>query len=579
LSEAPRPTLSIVVLGAKTSDVVPTPDAEWRCAPLGDGYASAPQALAGALGACRGEFVLPIAPGTTLADKTLADLIAAANADPDVDVFILPLRGLPAGKGWSGHRCRGLMRNVENLRFAALYPLGAFAVRRETLGTALDDLAGSPRDGWWGWRLLKGLTISARIKHLSAKPVRRRDLLAGEPAQPAFLDPEILDPAPDDGRPRVLVFGKLDVTCSLYFDFLLGAADVRVQYRQRLRLSVDAPHFAHADLVVLVRALDRYWNEGVIAFLERAGVPFVYFWDDYFIVLRAEGFATRFFNAPRMRRALKAARALWASTAALAEASRDLHPDVVLWPPVFDPRLTAPPAPPTEPLTFAVVGGDFRLDGLRSRFIEALSAASARRPLRLLVRPSAVKALGDTGSGLAVETAAQQESFVQFLRTWRAKAPHIVLHPPGATAGKRYKCPTAAIVAAYLGTVPLVADEEAYADWGEADGVVRIGSDTSELQGALEAVADPRWRATMHARLTAALAARLCGAEQRRRLHAYAGPRSAEAQARRDGALKDRLWPLRVARLGVLHFLRDLGDHLRPLTRHIQSSVRGDDQD
>ena len=62
--------------------------------------------------------------------------------------------------------------------------------------------------------------------------------------------------------------------------------------------------------------------------------------------------------------------------------------------------------------------------------------------------------------------------FRQFVREWRRFAPDILLHPAGATSNAPYKTPTAAIVARYLGAVPVVSDEPAYQGWSEADGVL-----------------------------------------------------------------------------------------------------------
>jgi hypothetical protein len=502
--------------------------------------------VARAVANCRGSFVFPLTSDTLASAKTWDDICAVASTCGDAGVLTLPIGGFPRDRAWRGRRCRGHERNVESLRFASLFPLGSFLVRRNLLR----DLcaAGLPADRWWSWRLVATLSRSVRFQTTTTAAVTRGRPLRGEPPQPAFLPPDILAPEAQS-KPRVLVFGKVDVSVSLYFDFLRELTSISVGYRQRTRLSADAPHLAAASLVILVRDLDRFWDEGVIDFLDRAGVPYVFFWDDYFITLRAERRASIFFTEARIRRALRGARALWASTPALAEVSAPLHERVEVWSPARDSVLEAALTRPGPVLAVAVAGGDFRLGGLRTRFLDTLEAAAVRAPVRLLVRPSAVPALADKARGVSLIAAPTDESFPQFIRAWRAAGVDILLHPEGDTRGTPFKCPTSAFVAHYLGAVPVVAPEPAYADWSQADGVLVEGAGHTELAAAIEAASDSDWRQAMSGRLAQTIARRFCGKTQARLLlsHLREAPDAATqarrlAEARRPGLAGRKVW-------------------------------------
>ncbi|MGH6957052.1 MAG: hypothetical protein ACREEW_10370, partial [Caulobacteraceae bacterium] len=278
------------------------------------------------------------------------------------------------------------------------------------------------------------------------------------------------------------------------------------------RLSVDAPHLAAADLVILVRELHRFWDEGVVRFLEAAGVPYVYFTDDNFLALRAERSASRFYSARRVTRALAGAAEVWASTPALAVALKGLHPRVRVWSPVLDPVLAGEhPAPPSDGgrVTVAVAAEDFRLPGLRGAVLERLRDVAAGPGLRLVLTPAGARALALELPDAEIVAMPRERSFRQFVRQWRRFGVDILLHPAGATANAPFKCPTSAIVAGYLGAAPVAADEPAYADWGEEQGVVALGAEAEGLALAAARARDPDWRGAMQARLRNALASRL----------------------------------------------------------------------
>ena len=174
--------------------------------------------------------------------------------------FAWACAGLAPERAWRGRRCRSHERNLESLRFAHLIAPGALVVRREVMAAAAAGLAPELGADWW-----RALTRADR----GDEPRRRRrgDRRPHGAASPASRRCPSF--APRLAGVDVLVLGQIEVSTSLYFDFLEAAPDVTVAFRAFTSLAIDAPHLAGAGLVVLVRTLHRFWDEGVIDFLTR----------------------------------------------------------------------------------------------------------------------------------------------------------------------------------------------------------------------------------------------------------------------------------------------------------------------
>ena len=513
-------------------------------------------ALADAVGALEADYVLPAPRDLKFSPAVLARLTASILADLDADAFRIEVKGLAPETLWRGRRCRSHERNLESLRFANIIPPGGLLVRRETLLTALAELPADAGDDWW--RIVCRLIGQAGRIADAGVSLRRAARMAAEPACPGFLGPA-------RSTARVLILGQIEVSTSLYFDALETLPDVSVAFRPLTRLALDAPVLAATDLVVLVRELHRFWDEGVIAFLDAAGVPYVWFTDDNFLALRAESEASGFYALPRMQAAMAKAAAVWTSTEALAAAHVWLHPNVGVWPPLLDPRLAQPPPTPDGPLTIALPGGDFRLPGLAGRALDQLRAIAEGPGLRLVVTPAGAETLRPALPHAEIIVVERERSFRQFIRAWRRYAPDLLLHPAGATSNAPFKCPTAAIVAGYLGAVPVVADEPAYQGWSEAEGVLRLGADGAGLAAAACSVRDIAWRADMGRRLTEALSARFGSDDRVRRLMQPARPtprRNAEAVS--QNILESPSFARQQAARRLIHMARPLSDRLRP---------------
>jgi len=509
-------------------------------------------ALTEALAASDADYVLPSPADLRLPKDGLATMAVAAAEQPDAAAFRLPVKGLTPDSLWRGRRCRSHERNLETLRFADIIPPGALLVRREALLAALVGLP--PGLGDDAWRVLcRRIARAGRIAELDLA-VRRSGRIEGERASPAFAP---LRPT------RVLVLGQIEVSTSLYFDVLDAAPEISVDFRPLTRLALDAPVLAGADLVILVRELHRFWDEGVISFLDAAGVPYVWFTDDNFQVLRAEGEASAFYALPRMRAALAKAAAVWTSTEALAAAHLWLHPQVEVWKPALDPYLRQALPGSAGPLTIALAGGDFRLSGLPGAPLDQLRRIGDG--LRLVVTPAAAKMLRPALPGAQIIVPPPERSFRQFIRAWRRFAPDILLHPAGATANTPFKTPTAAIVAGYLGAIPVVADEPAYHGWGETEGVLRLGADGDGIAAAALQVRQAAWRTEMERRLTEALTSRFGEDDRIARLRKLMRPtpkRNPEAVA--QNILDSPGFARAHAARRMIRLARPLSDRVRP---------------
>jgi hypothetical protein len=555
---AKRPTLSLVLI----ADDAAAPAPAWAQRALAKrdavellrvdgGFAALGGALAEAVGRATGDLVWLVTPDCDARRDAIAQARRAAQEEPDAGVFVLPVKGLAADPAWRGRRCRSHERNVESLRFAQIVAPGGVVARRALLQPAL---AGLPESEDWWRAALRRMSAATRFQRLPLA-VRRRARLAGEPPCPSFAPPA------GDTRPRVLILGQIEVSTSLYFDFLEAEADLDVAFRPLTDLAADGPHLAAADLVILVRELHRFWDEGVIDFLRAAGTPFVHFTDDNFLVMQAEDSGVGFYTAERMRAALAGAAELWTSTPAMAEAFARLHPEVRVWGPVMDRALIQPLPAPARTLTIGIPGSDFRAAGLGGLVLDELRALAAHQKLRIIATDAAADALEGVLKRTEIDRMPKERSFRQFVRQWRREGIDILLHPAaGATGNAPFKCPTAAIVASYLGAIPVVADEPAYVGWGEPEGVLRL--EDGGLTDAARGLKRRNWRAGMRERLASSLALRL-GAEGRADvLRDVMGPLRAEGGVPAAAVLASPAFGFKRAARQVIRVTRRLRDRL-----------------
>lgn len=290
--------------------------------------------------------------------------------------------------------------------------------------------------------------------------------------------------------PGPIVFhGAHDASLSLYLDGLGGAVDVHPPGDP----ARDMERLGRAGLVVHVRGFGRVVRSGLDAELARRGIPRAWFTDDDLTALRGDQPGFGFYGEDRVRRFAAGMAALIGTTPALCARLGAFHGRVLSWPCVLDPTLLPAPAPRRAgPPRLAVIGGGFRAPGLRDAVLPALDAL----PGHALFVAGELSRLVPQAARMAF-----QSDFRAFVAHWRALAPDIVLHPPGRSANLPMKGPGALLAALYLGAVPVVADEPAFAGLGPAQGVERVPGDAAAWRAALLRLADPSVREAYRDRL------------------------------------------------------------------------------
>jgi hypothetical protein len=157
----------------------------------------------------------------------------------------------------------------------------------------------------------------------------------------------------------------------------------------------------------------------------------------------------------------------------------------------------------------AYFGGPFRHELFQVLIVPALEAVGRQAPIELVV-PENVSVT----TKLPIRKAQAHRSFKQFILNWRRLAPNVVVHPPGRSANIDFKTANAILCSYYLGAVPIVFEESAYADWNEDDGVVKVRHPTVEaVEEALSSMIGEGRRRASFERLSAAVRRRFDGRE------------------------------------------------------------------
>ncbi|MGH6883267.1 MAG: hypothetical protein ACREFM_20260 [Hypericibacter sp.] len=90
-----------------------------------------------------------------------------------------------------------------------------------------------------------------------------------------------------------------------------------------------------------------------------------------------------------------------------------------------------------------------------------------------------------------------------FAERWRRPGIDILVHSKGASSNIAYKTDSVLLTSLYLGAVPLVTDEIAFARAGENEGIIKVNGASSEWSAAIERVRDANVRAELMKRLEA----------------------------------------------------------------------------
>jgi hypothetical protein len=352
---------------------------------------------------------------------------------------------------------------------------------------------------------------------------------------------------------RLVFYGEHAASLSLYLDGLPDDLAARVSVLPPRRLQGDLPLLAAAGLVVFVRGFERVWRSGLMATLGHLGVPCAWFTDDDLTALRGEQPGFRFYTEARVRDFAGRLVAVIGTTPALCARLAAFHTNVLHWPCILNERLVPARHPlRSGPLRIAAVGGAFRADGFRRLLLPALEAVPGAE--LLLVDQLATRVAG-------ARELPFEPDFAQFVATWRAAEPDILVHPPGATTNLAMKGPGTLLAALYLGAAPVVADEPAYAGLGAAQGVLRAGASVDSWRGTLVQLAQPGARRDHLARLLAHFRATASPETARGTVEwllAHAAPGGAAAQTRQAAAQRlgwrpplSLMWRARLRRLAL----------------------------
>lgn len=293
----------------------------------------------------------------------------------------------------------------------------------------------------------------------------------------------------------IVFYGEHTASLGLYLDGLAPDLASRIAILSPSNLATDFTQLSAAGLVVYVRGFEHVVRSGLDDALARQCVPRAWFTDDDLTALHGEQPGFQFYSVKRVGRFAGRMLALVGTTAALCERLRSFHATVLHWPCVLDEtRIPAAAADPSPSPRIGVVGGDFRRSGLREFVIPALDGMPDAE--LILAQP--------IGSGIPGATMLTFEpDFRRFIDVWRVAGPNILAHPPGRTRNVAMKSAGTLLTSLYLGAVPIVADEPAFAGLGRPDGVIRVAADVAQWREAVLELAAPETRARHFARLVA----------------------------------------------------------------------------
>lgn len=419
-------------------------------------------------------------------------------------------------------------QDTEAMRFLDI-PAGSFIATADALTRA----ASRARDHWdayWPYDLGNAL------RHLGAVTLSDTLLAHSDQPPPATMRMPFRRAGgrPADGAaPLILVYGKVEASVSLHFDGLPDDLAARLRFLRPGDLFSDMTWLAAASLVLVVRDFEHMLQTGTLALLQEIGVPYAWFADDDLEALSKETGAFDFYSEAAIRQFAEGAAAIVTTSPALVAGLGRFHDRVILWPCVYDAALAFRPAfPPvlrTRSLTIGAFGGGFRHRSFAEDVLPAL------RDLR--VPPERIYAHEDLARRAAeVEALPFERDFREFVFRWQRLAIDVLVHPYGQSATIGNKSPASILAALYLGAVLVVGDEPAYADYGEADGVLKAAPGPDAWRERLERLSEPSAAEAVRRRFELAGRARFAPESARApfaELSALALPGDADAQARR----------------------------------------------
>lgn len=295
-------------------------------------------------------------------------------------------------------------------------------------------------------------------------------------------------------RRPIVFYGDHTASLSLYIDGLPDYSSQAIRVLAPSNLRSDFVKLAGAGIVVYVRGFERAVRSGLDAALAGLGVTRGWFADDDLTALQDEEPAFRYYTVHRTARFAERLDVVIGTTPALCERLRRFNPEVLHWPCAIDETLV--PSTGTAPdgkLRIGVIGGAFRHEGLRDVVLPAIEE----------LRGGELVMAAPIARHLPGRTVPFEADLRRFVLRWRGIRPHVVVHPPGRSKNMAMKGAGTLLACLYIGAVPIVADDPAYAGLGDAEGVQRIAGGPAEWRAALTRLADRDRRAIQFERLTA----------------------------------------------------------------------------
>ncbi|MGU3363111.1 hypothetical protein ACLBWX_22670 [Methylobacterium sp. M6A4_1b] len=261
----------------------------------------------------------------------------------------------------------------------------------------------------------------------------------------------------------------------------------------------------NVDVVVVVRHLylpeyENLWREAF-----RGGIPMYYLLDDNFFIIDSGDVEGKYTHT-KVRNTLRMFKGVLSSNVNLSTylISNKIHSNVLWFSAVRDsdrdPQVISKHN--GEAINIGCFGGGFRLLEIEKNILPALSNMAKIRPVSFYARED-LEALRDKfeSAGINFQTSKTTDSIGLFCRDWLQYNLDIIIHPPGNTKNLAFKTANALLIAYYLGAVPVVADEPAYAGSNDKNGVIIADCTEEAYFSAFQSLAGRKYRQNLFAKL------------------------------------------------------------------------------
>lgn len=307
-------------------------------------------------------------------------------------------------------------------------------------------------------------------------------------------------------RRTVALVGWLTASVSLYWICSAGSRlDSIIFIDPEAPEAIANPAIIHSDLVVFVREIFSPGHQTKLDLCRSLKIPHVYFVDDNLPVLARDEPAWSKYSLNAMQNELSSFEGVIVSSANLQVDFRNLniHSKIDRVTPVFDKDLMqklrrAKNRRRQEHDKFDVgfFGGSFRVQSLINIVRPALDNSSEYT--RLVTRPIPIDFSSDK---ITHYNATESPYFFGFLDEWAKYGLDVIAHPSGTTGNIDFKSENAILVSFYLGAVPIVTEEAAYAGFGREQGVEKVENNITSWQEAFERLRDRSYRSEMLSKL------------------------------------------------------------------------------